>query len=985
MTILFIFSVLPWALSAQQKYGKEVVPLAPDVWSFMKYGTESCPDLYTGTLHESISLYTYQDKDFTFPVSLNYSGNGFRPNMTTGMTGLGWTLCAGGCITREVRQLCDESASGNLNGCLKFSRSDYSSSLLDGGRTFLDIPGSGMVYYQPQSGSLKYETEPDIFSFNFMGHSGKFIIVRIPQGGFKCQVFEADASPGLYHIEPDDPSDGIISHFTITAGDGFSYRFTHDRDQDFSISSSYEDGVPSVSGDVYMSWMLTGITSPTGREMSLVYAVQTGLSCVRPSAFRGSSFQEDVDDGPGFLNGYASLSYALSDRRYLRFDTNTASLIRISVPDSGVEMVFHYSDRLRCEKLCRYGSSPEDLLYTKKLDSIVVSDVLRHRILRTIRFTYFYPSHGNPLLLLRSVHVDGLGSWSMDYYREDGVFPYQGTTSIDHWGFLNDVQPAYDFSDLIPEVNIGATFLDQTINTQTSRREPDFEPATTGMLRRLYYPTGGFSEYTYEQNTYSHSLRRDASSYGFLYLCDEQTDQVCGGLRIKTISAGPSTRSYDYSTDGRSSGILERYPYYYNYFSATHADSGYRCEQISLSSFSTFSYPLDAHDVTYSSVTERLGNGSRTKTDFTSFLDEDCQDQYPDGSTIRVFGGVDVGSDMMNDAFVYADSRHYLRGLVRRVRHYAAGSSIPWKEERRSYVDRSVSDHEVFTSAYAAVATTYPHRLFLSNILPAGTVSVQWEGTDSLLSSTSFSYNSLGQVTETRNIDYGLGSTYVDRVQYVADLSESSGLMREMLNQGMGSYPVKELSAFHLSPDPSDSRLRLKSGKSYAYEIVEGVPLMSGVSVLRLSPSNPGPFSGFEFDDDLVCNMVIHHDEDLLPVEEISRDGTHTTYLWGYDGLYPVAVLHNCSLSMYLSLAEDYVWGNCFLEGLPDELRSLLYEDNRFETTVYDYIPNVGVSSITDPAGRTTYYIYDAHGRLSQIVDDRGRPVKAYRYHSVTE
>lgn len=54
----------------------------------------------------------------------------------------------------------------------------------------------------------------------------------------------------------------------------------------------------------------------------------------------------------------------------------------------------------------------------------------------------------------------------------------------------------------------------------------------------------------------------------------------------------------------------------------------------------------------------------------------------------------------------------------------------------------------------------------------------------------------------------------------------------------------------------------------------------------------------------------------------------------------------------------------------------------------YTYIPYVGISSVTDPRGITTYYTYDANGRLVetyQIVNGKKQILNAYRYHVKSE
>lgn len=58
------------------------------------------------------------------------------------------------------------------------------------------------------------------------------------------------------------------------------------------------------------------------------------------------------------------------------------------------------------------------------------------------------------------------------------------------------------------------------------------------------------------------------------------------------------------------------------------------------------------------------------------------------------------------------------------------------------------------------------------------------------------------------------------------------------------------------------------------------------------------------------------------------------------------------------------------------------------QTWTYTYIPHVGISSVTDPRGITTYYTYDSAGRLIeeyQIVNGNKQVLSAYQYHIKTE
>lgn len=49
--------------------------------------------------------------------------------------------------------------------------------------------------------------------------------------------------------------------------------------------------------------------------------------------------------------------------------------------------------------------------------------------------------------------------------------------------------------------------------------------------------------------------------------------------------------------------------------------------------------------------------------------------------------------------------------------------------------------------------------------------------------------------------------------------------------------------------------------------------------------------------------------------------------------------------------------------------------------TSYTYDPLIGVTSITDPRGRTVYYHYDAFNRLEQVKDHEGNILNKNEYN----
>jgi YD repeat-containing protein len=110
-------------------------------------------------------------------------------------------------------------------------------------------------------------------------------------------------------------------------------------------------------------------------------------------------------------------------------------------------------------------------------------------------------------------------------------------------------------------------------------------------------------------------------------------------------------------------------------------------------------------------------------------------------------------------------------------------------------------------------------------------------------------------------------------------------------------------------------------------------------------------------------------------------------YLWGYDTTYPVAKITGsdyATVSTVVTQAQiDAASGSsgsdAALRTLLQNLRTNAATKNALITT-YTYIPFVGVSSVTDPSGRTTYYEYDGFSRLHIIKDKDGNIIKKIEY-----
>lgn len=135
---------------------------------------------------------------------------------------------------------------------------------------------------------------------------------------------------------------------------------------------------------------------------------------------------------------------------------------------------------------------------------------------------------------------------------------------------------------------------------------------------------------------------------------------------------------------------------------------------------------------------------------------------------------------------------------------------------------------------------------------------------------------------------------------------------------------------------------------------------------------------------------------------ENKESGVKTSYIWGYNQSQPIAKIENISYSdigdqvtnlQTLSNADDDrtvdsidTSGAVTYQGKEGDLREALASlraslPPESMMTSYTYDPLIGVTSITDSRGYTTYYEYDEFNRLRYVKDQEGNVLTKNEYH----
>jgi hypothetical protein len=172
-----------------------ISPPSPTVAGLMKF--EEVPvNHYTGIPDVSVPLYSIEtlSADVRMDIALKYHPSSIPVEETASYTGLGWSLFAGGSISRTVKGSPDEQAvfaGGNSNiriGILQDNISDTSGGdkinryeqvmALQG--TYPTGPLSDMIGEYGWGVAQKgiFDTQRDLFQYNFMGNTGRFFIKR---------------------------------------------------------------------------------------------------------------------------------------------------------------------------------------------------------------------------------------------------------------------------------------------------------------------------------------------------------------------------------------------------------------------------------------------------------------------------------------------------------------------------------------------------------------------------------------------------------------------------------------------------------------------------------------------------------------------------------------------------------------------------------------------------------------------------------------
>lgn len=954
-------------------------------------------DYYTGLLNISIPLGGYSDNDFDIPVSLKYVSFGFRPSASDSPVGYNWSLNVGGAITRTVNGTPDDYMMFNGDPVSTFfpeygipaaqwvfQKGGYLHTLRDDKiKSDREIIRTGIGNSKSEQRDYKYDKEPDIFTFSFGSHHGRFIIKDGSSGllisGDRQYKIDVSKMKLFYDLQRNNPQETAI---TITAPDGYIYEFGGDITNycdscTMSITANPPYGTKATDETYVSAWYLRKIIAPNNREVLFKYNTKFHNLSIQESIIHQKHYNTAQRKENGMLQGVAeNITTPFEQTCTTKYCTSIYS---------------HYLDTIYVDNIAQIA-----LEYDNKGQVKVVKHLQKN-----IRYNLDYDLKGG-YYFLKTVTDGASGTYSFSYHSIESL-PKSSTYVTDHWGFWNN-------RDSNSSKNKEKDYID---NIDTYKKA-NSATADVGLLAEIIYPTGGKEEYSYEPNSYSVSHRYNNNRYNnsMSAVREEHSNTICGGARICRISSfdGQKTRSRRIiytDKNGKKSGVIGILPEYkfeekkiwdqWNLLK--------QCwEQREICDISVASRGIDMDNILgeyhigYSNVYELFEDGSSIHYTYTTWKDslnmparsyasEDF-DIINAGLHSDYKNLIQARTDSMKRAVAWKYGLYRLsdnsmsRGLLQaKNSHYANGALAETVKYRYTPALSATTIESIASNRYGEVAYDINIGALLLKEEAHTSYPNSTQSGEPLLLTKHYSYNNNNQLTK-ETIEYPDGQSSSTIYDYVSNYSFQSL-----------SAPLQKLQELNMIERPigiyNIHNNELVDAVRYDYAIEQEVPLLK--KEYRYTAPNTSDYTGLissSIDTSKYKNTktITKTNANHQPVEfEEYRTATPTVLIWGYNGQYVIAEIQNARLSKVNSLL-GFETQNQWLGSTPSEtdftlLNSLRTQLPEAHISTYKYLPGIGMTQQTDPSGRTTYYEYDEANRLCCITDDHHKVVKKYEYH----
>ena len=960
-------------------YSEYTMPPSPGPASVVKYA--DVPFSHSAGLAEyDVPFYTLEGRELSIPIGLHYASGGIKLDEIAGVAGLGWTLEAGGCITRTVMDMPDEFTRGSFRH--EMPSDDLLSDLES------QVENDDTKDYLHKILWRQVESSLDRYSYNVCGLKGSFVI----QDDGTVFQFGGDGVKIEYSLA----SDGSVDSFTLTGPDGTvyilsekevathrgrnssSYNPSDDEHDRWSATTAWHlssmhscNGLETASFTYSEPENWENVVYPSCQTVDVTCGSTTSTSTGRYSTYIYYSYTTKVLTGIS-LNGYnASFTYS-TDTGY----TNRAS---------SFDEQYNFPFMLTGISVCTSGNSSELARIEVETDRASLDG----RIIL------------NGLNLYKGGELDD--TWNFSYNSVDSVV---SRGSQDWYGYYNG-ENEYSTS------------------------------GTAGICPYAYSQlsgfdlTNGFPDSSYADYMSLSAVEHDGARTSFSYRASLIT------VGDETYSVGVCVR-HVMVQEGMNVIQVRRFTYDLPVASGPYVPSVY--DYLTISMAARAENLTEACDWTYSlhETPVTIGPSLRDTRIYYGKVVEDVGNEFPlagfvgntienTARTVCMYDTSGIGPDTwpVGDRFPL-ESKSYYQSL-----HLAPGFCSPWDCVAKEYNDsghpitpvlirkevyayeedayklKSASDYTYDEGSRTSVLVGYNAYEVMTKGQFTGVFrfdyvyhfpvyASSWSGRN-LIKATETNYHDSGTEVVEREMSYVPRSdmSMPPRVDSIS--TNVAGVKRTISYVYPDTWNGDDLWAYALSTRHNLS-VPLKKTMQYRYpsfptRVVykEETNNYDWVSIDGTSRLLPISHKEMTLGEESWSETVLSRDckGNISSFKE--KGHPETVVLWSYNGRYPVAVIENATISRIVA----FMGGQSAVNGLTNAitptqthiatLAAMRRVLSDIQITTYSYLPGVGITSMTDPAGVTTTYEYDHAGRLVCVRDNEGNKMEEYTYSLMTD
>lgn len=464
LTTFFCLCCLPWLVTptvaqTSNLIRTDLISPSPTAANLGKYGDVPVT-YYTGLPNIAIPIFTVTGNELSVPISLTYNYSGMQTFQKPGWVGLGWSLQAGGVITRTIGdKLDDHPVPYNIDSVGRYPATQ--------------------TYMRRSVDQSIYDNEPDVYNFSFGNYSGKFIIYGgetylMPYQKLKVTGGEAG--------------------FTIVTEDGTRYLFQ-------TIEQTTPRGNPiGYSLHTYTSsWYLTKIVNASGTEsIKFTYVPEGNMLQFGMRSQTYYQWDGDIINRPPPEYQYPSPSYTDPPAPVTDLFPTKVNVMRLTeIISDKYTVTFTPETQNRQDITLDIGGS------SKALKAITIS-AHNGSIVKRLDLDYSYIGGVNKFLKLNSI-TDRGGMIDGRVYKHEFVYNEPTTSSqppgaipygpVDHFGYNT-----YGAGTTVAYTT--NTLITHDLYQFGVNREPFLPGVSYGALTKIVYPTGGSTSFDYELNRY---------------------------------------------------------------------------------------------------------------------------------------------------------------------------------------------------------------------------------------------------------------------------------------------------------------------------------------------------------------------------------------------------------------------------------------------------------------------------------------------------